>query len=72
MRWRQRRAVVWFSDNGPLTFLRQLDVVEDAANVAGTRFPEPRYSEVRGKSKTSEHNPIYANKTAGRGCLKQG
>ena len=24
------------------------------------------------KSKTSEHNPIFANKTAGRGCLKQG
>ena len=23
------------------------------------------------KSKTSEHNPIFANKTAGRGSLKQ-
>ena len=31
-----------------------------------------RYPEVRGKSKTSEHNPIFANKTAGRGRVKPG
>lgn len=49
MRRRQRRVVVRFSDNGPLTFLRQLDVVADAANVARTRFVGPRISEVRGK-----------------------
>ena len=24
------------------------------------------------KSETSEHSPIFSNKTAGRGCLKQG
>lgn len=49
MRRRQRRVVVRFSDNGPLTFPRQLDVVADAANVARTRFAGPRISEVRGK-----------------------
>ena len=32
----------------------------------------PRYAEVRGKSETSEHNPIFANKTAGLGGLKHG
>lgn len=30
------------------------------------------FSEVRGKSETSEHNPIFANKTAGRGRVKHG
>lgn len=32
----------------------------------------PRFPEVRGKSETSERNPIFSNKTAGRGSLKQG
>ena len=72
MRRRQRRVVVRFSGNGPLMFPLLLDVVADAADVARTRFAGPRISEVRGKSKTSEHNPIFANKTAGRGCLKLG
>lgn len=49
MRRRQRRVVVRFSDNGPLTFLRQLDVVADAATYALTHDAEPRFSEVRGK-----------------------
>lgn len=49
MRRRQRRVVVRFSGNGPLTFLRQLDVAADAANVARTRFAGHRISEVRGK-----------------------
>lgn len=49
MRRRQRRAVVRFSGNGPLTFPRQLDVVADAANVARTRFAGSHISEVRGK-----------------------
>lgn len=70
MRRRQRRVVVRFSDNGPLTFSRKLDVVADAANVARTRFVGPRISEVRGKSETSEHNPIFGNKTAGRGRVR--
>lgn len=34
------------SDNGPLTFPRQLDVVADAANVARTCFAGPRISDV--------------------------
>lgn len=37
------------SDNGPLTFPRQLDVVADAANVARTCFAGPRISDVLGK-----------------------
>lgn len=49
MRRRQRRVVVRFSDNGSLTFSRQLDVVADAAIYALTRDAEPRFPEVRGK-----------------------
>lgn len=49
MRRRQRRVVVRFSDNGPLTFSRQLDVVADAAIYAFTHDAEPRFPEVRGK-----------------------
>ena len=49
MRRRQRRVVVRFSDNGPLTFSRQLDVVADAAIYALTHDAEPRSPEVRGK-----------------------
>ena len=49
MRRRQRRVVVRFSDNGPLTFSRQLDVVSDAAIYAFTHDVEPRFPEVRGK-----------------------
>lgn len=30
------------------------------------------FSEVRGKSETSEHNPIFGNKTAGHGSVKPG
>lgn len=30
------------------------------------------FSEVRGKVETSERKPIFGNKTAGRGSLKQG
>lgn len=37
------------SDNGPLTFPRQLDIVADAANVARTCFAGPRISDVLGK-----------------------
>lgn len=51
MRRRQRRVVVRFSGNGPLTFPRQLDVVADAANVARTRFAGSHISEVRGKNR---------------------
>ena len=49
MRRRQRRVVVRFSDNGPLTFPRLLDVVEDAAIYALTHDAEPRFPKVRGK-----------------------
>lgn len=37
----------------------------------GQRFLS-RIPEVRGKSETTEHNPIFSNKTAGRGSVKQG
>lgn len=36
----------------------------------GSRF-EVVIPEVRGKSKTTEHNLIFGNKIAGRGSLKQ-
>lgn len=36
----------------------------------GSRF-EAVIPEVRGKSKTTEHNLIFGNKIAGRGSLKQ-
>lgn len=41
---------------------RLLDVVADAAII----------SEVRGKWETSEQNPFFCNKTAGRRCSKKG
>ena len=66
MRRRQRRVVVRFSGNGPLTFPRLLDVVADTPIVARTRCAGPRFPEVRGKSKTAEHNAFFGNKTAGR------
>lgn len=72
MRRRQRGVVVRFSGNGSLTFLRQLDVVADAVIYALTHDTETRFTEVRGKSETSEHNRIFVNKTAGRGSLKRG
>lgn len=49
MRRGQRRVVVRFSGNGPLTFLRLLDVVSDVASVARARFAGPRIPKVRGK-----------------------
>lgn len=60
------------SDNGPLTFPRQLDVVADTAFVTRTRFAGPRIRKCGEKSETAEHTPIFSNKTAGRGSLKQG
>ena len=53
-------------DNGPLRFPRLLDVVADAAIVARARDAGPSFPEVRGKSKTAEHNAFFGNKTAGR------
>ena len=53
-------------------FLRQLDVVADAANVARTRFAGPRISEVRGKIGNLRAQPIFTNKTAGRERVKPG
>ena len=52
MRRRQRRVVVRFSDNGPLTFPRLLDVVADAAIDALTHDAGLRSPEVRGKIET--------------------
>lgn len=56
------------SDNGPLTFSRQLDVVADAAFVARTLDAESLFRKCGKKSETSEHARIFTNKTAGRGC----
>ena len=58
--------------NGPLTFSRQLDVVADAAIVDGALNAKSSFRECGEKSETSERTPIFANKTAGRGSLKQG
>lgn len=55
------------SNNGPLTFPRQLDVVADAAFVAGTLDTDSSFRKCWEKSKTSEYNSIFVNKTAGRG-----
>ena len=60
------------SGNGPLMFPRLLDVVADAAFVARTLDAEPLFRKCGEKSETSERNPIFGNKTAGRGRLKQG
>lgn len=53
-----------------MTFPRLLDIVADAAIYALTHDAEPRFPEVREKSETSEHNPIFGNKTAGRGRVR--
>ena len=60
------------SGNGPLTFPRLLDVVADAAFVAGTLDSESLFRKCGVKLETSEHKPNFGNKTAGRGRLKQG
>lgn len=72
MRRRQRRVVVRFSDNGPLTFSRQLDVVADAANLLEHALQGLVFRKCGEKSETSEHNRIFANKTAGHGSAKRG
>lgn len=55
------------SNNGPLTFPRQLDVVVDAVFVDRTLMRSHHFGSAGKKSETSEHNPIFCNKTAGRG-----
>ena len=60
------------SGNGPLTFPRQLDVVADAAIYALTHDAGSCSPEVWGKSETSEHNPIFGNKTVGCKGVKPG
>lgn len=72
MRRRQRRVVVRFSGNGPLTFLRLLDVAAGAANVARTRFAGLRISEVLEKNRKPPSATRFSNKTAGCGRLKSG
>lgn len=60
------------SGNGPLTYSRQLDVVANAAFVARSLDAESSFRMCWEKSKTSEHNSIFANETAGRGRVKPG
>lgn len=62
MRRRQRRVVVRFSGNGPLTFLRLLDVAAGAANVARTRFAGLRISEVLEKIGNLRAQPDFPTK----------
>lgn len=50
------------SDNDPLTFPRQLDVVADAAFVARTLDTESSFRKCWEKSITSERNPIFPTK----------
>ena len=40
--------------------------------VARKHDAEPRFPEVRGKSRLAERNPIFGNKTAGQRSSKQG
>lgn len=46
--------------------------MEFVAFSASGRLVLPRFPEVRGKLKTSKHNLIFANKTAGRGSRNLG
>lgn len=55
------------SGNDPLMYSRLLDVVADVAFVARTLDAETSFRKCWEKSKTSEYNSIFANKTAGRG-----
>lgn len=57
------------SGNGPLMFPLLLDVIAFSLLRGGFL---PRILEVRGKSELAERDPIFGNKTAGRGSLKQG
>lgn len=57
-------------DNGPLTFPRQLDVVADAAFVARSLDAESSFRMCWEKSKTSEHNSYFDDKTAGCGRVR--
>lgn len=59
MRRRQRRVVVWFSDNGPLTFPRLLDVVAEAVFIARKHDAGSRFPEVRGKTKNCRAQPDF-------------
>lgn len=49
-----------------------MDVVADAAIAARTCDAGADILEVRGKSETTEHSPIFANKTAGCRGVKRG
>lgn len=60
------------SGNGPLTFQRLLDVVADAAFVAGNLDAESLFRKCGVKLETSEHKPNFGNKTAGCGRVKSG
>ena len=55
------------SGNDPLMYSRLLDVVADVAFVARTLDAETSFRKCWEKSKTSEYNFIFVNKTAGRG-----
>ena len=50
------------SGNGPLTFPRLLDVVADAAFVAGNLDAESLFRKCGVKLETSEHKPNFGNK----------
>ena len=63
VRRRQRRVVVRFSGNGPLTFQWRLDVAAGAAIAARTRDTGPRFPEVRGKIENPRaHHPFQLKK----------
>lgn len=50
-------------------FPRQLDIVVDAVFVARTLMRSHHFGSAGKKSETSEHNPIFCNKTAGRSVV---
>ena len=50
-------------------FPRQLDVVADAVFVDRTLMRSHHFGSAGKNSKTSEHTPIFANKTAGRSVV---
>ena len=58
------------SNNGPLTFPRQLDVVADAAFVARALDTESSFRKCWDKSITSEHNSYFDDNTAGCGRVR--
>ena len=72
MRRRQRRVVVRFPTTAPCRFRGCWMPSQMPLMLLEHALRGLEYQRCGEKSETSEHGPIISNKTAGRGCLKQG